>query len=137
MSLENVELVRRLYERGPELEGLIREGSDLDGDPWLSLWHPECVLEDLAELPDSATFHGRDGVVSFLRRGFVEVWDEWRFTPLEIIEGRDGVFAAVENTGRSKTGVEVRQRIFQTFRIRDGMIVYVAGYLDRHADRSQ
>jgi ketosteroid isomerase-like protein len=69
--------------------------------------------------------------VSFLRRGFVEVWDEWRFTPLEIIEGRDGVFAAVENTGRSKTGVEVRQRIFQTFRIHDGMIVHVAGYFDR------
>src|SRR5438874_385208 len=31
-----------------------------------------------------------------------EVWDEWRFTPAEIIEGSDGVFVAVDNWGRSK-----------------------------------
>jgi len=131
MSQEDVELVRRMFDGGPEIQSLLLDGSDLSGHPWLSLFYPECVVEELAEIPDRAAYHGRDAIVRFFQRGFREVWDEWRFVPLEIIKGRDGVFAAVDNSGRSKTGAEVQMDLFQVFRIRDGMIIYVTAYLDR------
>ena len=131
MSWENVELVRRIYEGGPGVERLLLSGSDLTGHPWLDLWHPECVLEEIADVPDAAAYQGREGVVRYFQRTFQEVWDEWRFTPVEIIEGSDGVFAAADNWGRSKAGAELELRIFQVFRVRDGMIIYASGYLDR------
>jgi ketosteroid isomerase-like protein len=62
---------------------------------------------------------------------FNDVWDEQRYTPAEIVEGSDGVVAATDIWGRSKAGAEVEMRVFQVFRIRDGMIVFAAGYLDR------
>jgi ketosteroid isomerase-like protein len=132
MSQRDVELVRRLYEAAPEVEALLRSGSDVTGHPWLALWHPECVLEEIAEVPDAAAYHGRDGVVHYFRRAFQEVWDEWRFTPAEIIEGSNSVFAVVDNWGRSKAGAELELRIFQVFRVRDAMVISAGGYLDRH-----
>jgi ketosteroid isomerase-like protein len=130
-AASNEELVRRMFDTGPQFESALRSGADLSGHPWLSLFHPECVVEEMPDLPDARTFHGREGLLQFLRRGFEEVWEEWRFVPNEIIEGPDGVLAAVHNSGRSKTGVEVEMEIFQVFRFRDGMIIRVAGYLDR------
>ena len=123
--------MRRIYEGGPEVERLLLDGTGLASHPWLDLWHPACVLEDIAEVPDAAAYHGRDGVVRYFQRAFHEVWDEWRFTPAEIIEGSDGVFVAVDNWARSKSGVELELRIFQAFRVRDGMVIYARGYLDR------
>jgi ketosteroid isomerase-like protein len=131
MPQENVEIVRRLYEAGPELTTLLRDGGNLVGHPWLSLWHPECVLEEIADVPDAATYHGREGVVRYFQRALEEVWDEWRFEPVEVLEGSDGVFVAVDNWGRSKAGAELALRIFQAFRLRDGLIAFAAGYLNR------
>src|ERR1051326_7209160 len=131
MSQENVEIVRRLYEGGPELEQLIRADSTLEGHPWLSMWHPDCVLEELDEVPDKAAYRGRDGVVRYFKQAFTDVWEEWRFTPVEIVDGPEGVFATVDNFGRSKAGAQLELRIFQTFRIQDGKIIRAAGYLER------
>jgi ketosteroid isomerase-like protein len=132
MPQKDVELVRRLYEAAPEVEALLRSGSDVTGHPWLALWHPECVLEEIAEVPDAAAYHGRDGVVRYFQRAFQEVWEEWRFMPAEIIEGSDAVFAVVDNWGRSKAGAELELRIFQVFRVRNAMVIFAGGYLDRH-----
>src|SRR5436305_800237 len=123
MSQENVELVRRMYEGAPEIERLIADGEDLAGHRWLSLWHPDCVLEDIAELGDSTEYRGRDGISRYLRNAFRDAWDEWRFVPREVLQGGDGVFAAVNNTARSKSGIELEVVIFQVFRVLDGMIV--------------
>ena len=130
MSLQNVEIVRQFYEGAREVERVVMEGGDVAGHPWWALWHPECVLREMSEVPDAATYHGRDGVVSWMRR-LSELFDEFRFTPVEIIEGRDGVFVSVNNRGRSKMGVELEVRIYQVLRVRDGMIIYAAGYSDR------
>ena len=51
MSQENVEIVRRLSKYGPEVQTFLRQAGDLSGHPWLLLWHPECVIEELAEVP--------------------------------------------------------------------------------------
>src|SRR2546428_11810842 len=100
--MANMELVRRVIDGGPEIQRLLMAGSGLSGHPWLSLFHPECLVEELAEIPDRAAYHGRDAIVRFFQRGFREVWNEWRFVPLEIIQGRDGVFAAVGKPGRAE-----------------------------------
>jgi ketosteroid isomerase-like protein len=131
MPRENVEIVRRLYAWGPEVQSLLQEGGDLSRHPWLSLWHPECVLAEIAGVPDSAAYHGREGVARYFENAFTDVWDEQRYTPEEIVEGNYGVVAATDIWGRSKVGAEVEMRVFQVFRIPDGMIVFAAGYLDR------
>jgi ketosteroid isomerase-like protein len=131
MSQKNVEVVKRLFDAAPDLQQVLRGGGDLGQHPWLSLWHPECTLEELAEVPDPASYRGRAGVVAFFRRGFDEVWDEWEFVPQEMTDGPKGVLVVVANRGRSRSGVEVNMQIFQTFLIRDGMVFHAAGYLDR------
>jgi hypothetical protein len=41
------------------------------------------------------------------------------------------VFAAVHNSGRSKSGAEVEMQVFQTFCLRDGMISQATAGFDR------
>jgi ketosteroid isomerase-like protein len=130
MSRENVEVVARMYDYGRTVLNLLLQGADLSDQPWLSLWHPECVLQEVAEVPDAATYHGREGVARYFQR-LGELFDEVRFTPVEIVEGSGGVFAAIEMWTRSKAGVVTEERPFQIFRLQDGMIIYAMGYLDR------
>src|SRR4051812_38976570 len=61
VSQENVEVVRLLYDAAPEIQTLLLRGGDLRQHPWLSLWHPECLLDDLAEVPDRVSYRGREG----------------------------------------------------------------------------
>ncbi|HTQ67490.1 MAG TPA: nuclear transport factor 2 family protein [Solirubrobacteraceae bacterium] len=131
MSEQDVELVGRLYEGERELVGLQREGGDLCGHPWLELWHAECMLEDIAEAPDRNSYRGREGVARYFTDAFEEVWDEWRFTPIEIVEAGEGVLAVVDLVARSKSGVEVTIRLYQVFRTRDGLIAFATGSADR------
>jgi ketosteroid isomerase-like protein len=128
---QDVEIVRRFYDFEPEVHRLLKSGGSLAGHPWLSLWHPECVLEEPSAIPDAGVYRGRDEVAAFFERAFREVWDEWRFVPTEIIQGENGVLVAVDNYGRSKTGTEARMQIFSVLRIREGMIGFSTGYLDR------
>ena len=130
MSQENVEIVQRLFEYGPEVQAFLRQDRDLSGHPWLLLWHPECVIEELAEVPDSAAYHGREGVMRYFEQAG-EAWDEMTYTPAEVLDGSDGVLSATDIWARSKAGVETQMRVYQLFRLRDGMIVYVKGYTDR------
>jgi SnoaL-like domain len=131
VSQENVEIVRELYDYAPEIQSLLASGGDIRGHPWLLLWHPECVLQEIDEAPDAGSYHGRSGIVSYFERAFNEVWSEWRFVPQEFIDGPEGVFVAVANSGLSRTGIEVNMQIFQTFRLRDRMVVHAKGHIGR------
>ena len=62
---------------------------------------------------------------------FRQIWVEWRFVSTELVQGKDGVFVAVENYARSKAGAEARMRMFHVFRTRDGTIAFGSVYLDR------
>ena len=126
-----MEIVRRVYDASQEVESVVKGGGDLMAHPAMQLFHPECVLEEPAEIPDGATYHGREGIARFFQGVYGEVWDEWRIVPTEIISGPDGVFAAVHNSGRSKSGAEVEMQVFQTFRFRDGMISQATAGFDR------
>jgi ketosteroid isomerase-like protein len=127
---DNVELVRRLYSYGPEVLQVFRQGGDLSAHPWLSLWHPDCVLEELAESPDVGAHRGRQGIIRYFAEMF-EIWPELRYTPTEIVEGPHGVLVTTDMRGRSKAGVETEMRVFQVFRMRDGMVLHATGFTDR------
>jgi ketosteroid isomerase-like protein len=131
VSQEDVEVVRRMYEAGEDATSVLLAGGDLAGHPWLSLWHPECVLQEIAELGESTEYRGREGIVRYFQSAFGEIWDDWRFVPREIVQGRDGILATVDNSAKSKSGVELEVQLFQVFRLRDGMIAFATGYLDR------
>jgi ketosteroid isomerase-like protein len=131
MSHEHVEIVCRLYERAPAVERVLRAGGRVGDHPWLSLWHPECVLEEIADVADHRAHRGREGVARYFEDAYRDVWEEWRFMPVEIIDGSDGVFAAVDSWGRSKAGVELELRIFQAFHFRDGLVAHATAYLER------
>ena len=45
------------------------------------------------------------------------------------------MLAATDIWARSKAGVETRMRVYQVFRLRDGMVVYATGYTDRDQAR--
>ncbi len=131
MAQENVEIVRRVYDAGQELESVGRGGRNLAAHPAMQLFHPECVLTEPAEIVDGASYHGREGIARFFQAVYGEVWDEWRIAPTEIIPGPGGVFAAVHNSGRSKSGVDAEMEVFQAFRFRDGMISEATAWFDR------
>jgi ketosteroid isomerase-like protein len=130
MSQENVEIVRQLFEYGPEVQTFLRQDRDLSGHPWLLLWHPDCVLEELAEVPDAAAYHGRAGVMRYFQQAG-DAWEDMTYTPAELLDGSAAVLSATDIWARSKAGVETQMRVYQLFRLRDGMIVYVTGYTDR------
>ena len=61
-------------------------------------------------------------------RGFVEewmdAWDAFRIDPEEFIDGGDAVVAVVRDWGRGRgSGVEVTDRWFYAYRLRDGRVV--------------
>jgi ketosteroid isomerase-like protein len=130
MSQENVEVVRRLLGFGAELRAMLSPSTNLSDHPWLSLWHPECVIEEVAEVPDAATYRGREGVLAYLKQ-FAEPFDELRYIPVEVVDCGDRVLATTDISGRSKAGAEVQARVFQAYRLQDGMVIHVTGYLDR------
>src|SRR5256885_1252194 len=120
-----------MYEAAPEVERFVRGGGDLTAHPWLSLWHPAAVLKDLPEVPDASTYEGREAIARYFENALRDAWDEWRFVPREIVDGPTGIFVAVDNSARSRAGIELQMDIFQVVRVHEGMIAYVAGYLDR------
>src|SRR5271165_7626289 len=130
MSQENLEIVQRLFDSWPGFHDALAQGTDISSHPWLSLWHPDCVLEEMAAIPDAATYHGRAEITRYFQQ-LGDAFDEIGYVPLEIIVGADGVFVTTEMSGRSKAGVDVQMHVFQVFRLRDGMIFFVTGYLDR------
>jgi ketosteroid isomerase-like protein len=58
MSQENVELVQRQY------EAFNRQ----DFEAWLDFFDPEVEFRESALTPDAATYHGHDGVRSWLAK---------------------------------------------------------------------
>ena len=84
---------------------------------------PDCLTRRCRRSPVAGTWRGLDGV-----RGFVEEWleasDEFRVEPDEFIHGDDAVVVAVRYWGRGKgSGVEITDRWFYAYLLRDGKVV--------------
>ncbi|HEX4760880.1 MAG TPA: hypothetical protein VH256_08775 [Thermoleophilaceae bacterium] len=65
MSAEDVEVVRRLLDFGAEPTAALLDSGMSSGHALLSMWHPDCVLKEMAEVPDVDVYRGRDGVARY------------------------------------------------------------------------
>ena len=116
MSQENVEVVRSLF-------------AAVDGEDWeraLGLLDSEVEW-----CPTEGTFHGLEGVVTSLSE-WLEPWDEHRIEAEEFTPAGDQVLAVIRLTGRGTgSGMEIDQRFFQVYAIRNDKIVRMVEFLTR------
>jgi uncharacterized protein len=119
MASSDVEVLRKAFEafaRG-DLEGVVE------------LCDPEIVVRDPART--GTTFQGPAGLRRFFEE-WLENWEEYRSEPLEFIEAGDEILVRTLQTGRGKlSGIELREDLFQVFRVRGGRIVEFRLYTER------
>jgi len=122
MTMENLEIVRRMYER--------REAGDMHVGEFVD---PDIVFVRIgSEAPDFAgEWHGLDG----LRQATVEylnVWEDYRFEVEEMIDLGDRVLILERQTARGRrSGAETSQDVGTLLTLRDGKIVRWEYYWDR------
>jgi ketosteroid isomerase-like protein len=123
MSQENVEIVRRGYER--------LNSGDVDG--FLQLCTPDFEFRDLPELPGSGVFVGHDAYRDWWVRVF-DAFEDLRFEAEEFIDADDRVVVVVHPVGRgSGSGAEVEMHFSNVWTLSDGMLVRCITYND-HAE---
>jgi uncharacterized protein len=116
MSEENVGVVQRLF-------------SALEADDFAAAL--ELFDAEVEWSPMEGSYRGVEGVgASFIE--WLEPWDEHRIEAEEFVEGDDRVFVTVHLTARGQgSGLEVDQRFFQVYTVRDGKIRRMVEYVDR------
>jgi uncharacterized protein len=116
MSQESVDVVRQLFEA-------------FDDQEWehaLALLDPEVEWS-----PVEGVFRGPEGVVASLIE-WLEPWEEHTVEAEEILETSDRVLAVIHLTGRvAGSGMEIDQRFFQVYDVRDGRIVRMVEFVAR------
>jgi uncharacterized protein len=109
MSQENVEPVRRFFEA-------IRRGDLAEA---LACLAPDVEYEVGQELP----MRGRDAVRAMWERWGSD-WENYKLLPEEFIDAGDHVVVTVRCSGRGRgSGVEVDDRTFDVYTVRDGKCV--------------
>ncbi len=80
---------------------------------------------------EDGALYGNDAVLANYER-WMEAWDEAE-TTLEEVTGRgDRVFVAVRFHGRGRaSGVEVDERLYEVFTLRDGKVLRIDEYENR------
>jgi ketosteroid isomerase-like protein len=129
MSQENVEIVRRAYER-------LGEGDPLGDWSWFfdEFAHDDLELRPAGTYLDAAaSYHGREGWARFWR-DFSSVWEEWHFDPdaFEFFDAGESVvvFARAEGTGKG-SGVRVTQDEAHLWTISDARMRLGVSYMNR------
>ena len=107
-----------------------------DFDALVARLTPDFVWNEASEIPGPKSSVTRDEFVRFMR-GFDRLWDDFRFEPLTLSEGkpdRDGdevVYAKVRALGRGKASEEeVEFDIHHVWRLRNGLFARMDAYLD-------
>ena len=123
MSQENVELVRRMFERiGPHGERPTAFYELLDVDV---VWDTSGL-----DLPGLGVVRGHEEVREWWRR-WLGPWERWELRPERFIDAGDRVLVVVRQRVRGKgSGVEVDQAHAQVWTLRDGTAVRVDLYSD-------
>jgi uncharacterized protein len=122
MSQDNVEVVERVIEAA----------SRGDFDAVVALHHPDWEGIIAGEYPVAGTWRGLDGVRGFAAE-WLEAWEEFRVEPEEFIDGGDAVVTQVRYWGRGRgSGVEVTDRWFYAYRLREGKVISWRPYADRN-----
>jgi ketosteroid isomerase-like protein len=118
MSQESVELIGRLF-------------AALDRQDWeavLGFFDPEVEWS-----PTEGTFRGLEGVITSMVE-WLEPWEEHHIDAEEFTEAGDEVLAVVHLTGRGAgSGMEIDQRFFQVYAVRNGKIIRMVEFVTREA----
>lgn len=103
-----------------------------DLDSLLRLLSPEVVYRPLANFTESAERRGHEQFRRFAEE-FLEPWAEDFTTKLDTVRlYGDAVIARVLFTGHSRgSGVEISERMFIVYRVRDGLITRWEDFADR------
>ena len=122
MSSENVEIIRRGF------EGVNRVGMEA----LLDLMHPDfeaTVSPELSVEPD--TYRGEEGMRRYFA-AFEGVMEDVHFDADELIGSGDKVFVSMRLTAKGMgTGIEVEQRAYQVWTMRDGKALRADSFGDR------
>jgi ketosteroid isomerase-like protein len=117
MSRENVELMRRGYERWLAT-GEVRAHADLVWDVSKLGW------------PDQQIYRGCEGAMQF-NAEWADAWDDWEVEPEDYIGAGERVVVILNQRGRSKaTGIPVEMRFAQVWTLRDGVGIRMEMYSD-------
>ena len=123
MSQANIETVR---EQHAVFDQLV-EGREIGS--WVyGYFDPACEYRPVEELEPVC---GHRALIEWTER-WLEAWSSWSESIEEIIDGGEVVFSAATINARGLTsGLEIQQRIFYVFEMRDGKILRLVEYLDR------
>jgi ketosteroid isomerase-like protein len=80
---------------------------------------------------EASAIRGHDALFRWIER-WLEAWEDAWDEVDEILEAGETVVAAVRVHGRSRvSGMEISQRLFDVFELRDGRVLREREYLDR------
>jgi ketosteroid isomerase-like protein len=123
MSQENVEIVRRMYDRALQDPDALYELLD-DNIEWET---------GGLGYPNPPTDRGREAVRQFFRE-WVGAFEEWGFEVEELSEAGNSVVACIHQWGRGKSsGVDVDARFWQVWTMRDRKAIRATHHLERTA----
>ena len=121
MSQENVELVRRAYER--------LNGGDVDA--LIELCDPSFRLDMSERVFNPQTYEGHEGIRRFYE-DVRDVWGEYRWDAEELLDAGESVVALLRAQGRGRgSGLEIDRRIAMLWAVRSGRATSVRLYVNR------
>jgi ketosteroid isomerase-like protein len=124
MSLDNVAVVRRLYELFPDLAA----GPPPPGV--LELFDPDVKVDQIRNVFNPASYEGHDGLLRSLAI-VGETWEYFVLEPQRFVEAGEHVVVVQSVRARGLGGgVEVLDRSATLHTLRDGLVVYLAVYPD-------
>jgi ketosteroid isomerase-like protein len=128
MSQENVEIVRRVYERYSE--GDFRASADLL-DPRVTLvlahasdWGPET--------PEAGIYVGAEAVAAYTRDYLLKPWEDFKMKAEELVEAGDSVLVRVLQSGVGRTsGAPAELRYFTLWSFRGPKVIRIESFRER------
>jgi ketosteroid isomerase-like protein len=126
MSEENVEFLRRLYDRW---------GS---GDFRTESWFDDDFAVVLGpDFPDQGVHEGREGVKAYMR-GFLDPWKQLTIEVEELVDGGDRLLARVLQSGTGgSSGAAVELRYFHLWTFEEGKPVRMESIMDEADARAR
>jgi ketosteroid isomerase-like protein len=121
MSEENVEIVRRLYERWSR------------GDAALDLLDPELELAMPVGRPDEQRYHGHAGFNKWVSE-WIGAWQTHRVVVDRYIDAGEHIVVPLREVGTmAGSSAEVSQAGTAVLTLRDGRVIRYRGFLDHPA----
>ena len=98
-----------------------------DATGFVGLCSPRIEFHDIPEIPGSRTYRGPVEVREWAEN-LIDVSDDVSFGNWEMQEGGGGALIDTSVDIRGSTGMDLGWRAWTVWRVREGLIVYYAGY---------